>query len=126
MCATTFSAAITAKGHRGSTALLQLSVCCANSHDPLVLDGRAILSAPRMHPHPSSLGLFRLCSPLLLSGIVAPMTKMKSMQKDGPGLSRQHSTVAYFVSNSIGYSMAISLDIVGGEGEDREGGGSDK
>ena len=79
-----------------------------------------------MHPHPSSLGLFGLCSPSLLSGIVAPITKMKSMEEDGPGLSRQHSTVAYFVSHSTGYSTAISLDIVGGEGENMEEGGSYK
>ena len=53
---------------------------------------------------------------------------MKSMQKDGTGLSRQHAAAAYFVSHSIGYSTAISLDIVGGEEEeeDMEEGGGDK
>ena len=48
------------------------------------------------------------------------MPKMESVQKNGPGLSMHHYIVAYFMShsNSIGYSMAILLDIVGGGGRE--------
>ena len=45
------------------------------------------------------------------------MPKMKSMKKNGLGLSRHHSDAAYFMSHSTstGYYTVILLDIVGGE-----------